>query len=114
MGIAHVHPFWGGKGRIARLLANIPLLKAGLPPLTIPEEQRRTYIQLLADYQFEVGRLDDSTGVWPDESLLAEFNQVSESCCGAIRSPVANAFDVQKKRVGDSQLQEKFSGVRTD
>lgn len=114
MGIAHVHPFWDGNGRIARLLANIPLLKAGLPPLTIPEEQRRTYIQLLADYQFEAGRLGDSTGVWPDESLLADFIQFSESCYGAIRLLVANAFDVQKKRVGDSQLQEKFHGVRTD
>jgi hypothetical protein len=57
----------------------------------------------LADYQFVVGHLDDRTGVWPDESLLADFNQFSESCCGAIRFLVANAFEVQKKREGDSQ-----------
>jgi Fic family protein len=101
MGIAHVHPFWDGNGRIARLLANIPLLKAGLPPLTIPENQRRTYLQLLADYQLEVGRLDDSTGAWPDESRLADFNQFSQSCYGAIRNLVANALDVQKRRAGD-------------
>jgi len=83
------------------LLANIPLLKAGLPPLTIPEDKRRTYLQLLADYQLEVGRLDDSTGAWPDESLLADFSQFSQSCYGAIRNLVANAFDVQKRRAGD-------------
>ena len=99
MGIVHVHPFWDGNGRIARLLANIPLLKAGLPPLTIPEEQRRSYIQLLADYQITIGRLDESTGAWPDESLLSDFNRFCASCYGAIRELVAGAFDVQKKRV---------------
>lgn len=98
MGIVHVHPFWDGNGRIARLLANIPLLKAGLPPLTIPAEHRRTYIQLLADYQVAIGRLDDTTGVWPDESLLSDFNQFCESCYGAIRELVAGAYAVQQKR----------------
>jgi Fic family protein len=99
MGIVHVHPFWDGNGRIARLLANIPLLKAGLPPLTIPEEQRRSYIQLQADYQITIGQLNDTTGVWPDESLLSDFNRFCESCYGAIRDLVAGAFEVQKKRV---------------
>jgi len=98
MGIVHVHPFWDGNGRIARLLANIPLLKAGLPPLTIPEEQRRTYIQLLADYQITIGQLDETTGAWPDVSKLVDFNRFCESCYGAIRDLVAAAFDVQKKR----------------
>ena len=99
MGIVHVHPFWDGNGRIARLLANVPLLKAGLPPLTIPDEQRRTYIQLLSDYQIILGQLDDTTGVWPDVSLLLDFNRFCESCYGAIRDLVAAAFEIQKKRV---------------
>jgi len=99
MGIVHVHPFWDGNGRIARLLANIPLLKAGLPPLTIPEEQRRAYIQQLADYQITIGQLNDTTGVWPDETLLFEFNEFCESCFGAIRKLVTAAFEVQIKRV---------------
>jgi len=98
MGIAHVHPFWDGNGRIARLLANIPLLKAGLPPLTMPNEQRRSYLQMLADYQFLIGQLDDNTGVWPNELLLSDFMQFSESCYDAIRNLVANAFDVQENR----------------
>lgn len=98
MGIAHVHPFWDGNGRIARLLANIPLLKAGLPPLTIPDDQRRAYIQLLADYQVTIGQLDASTGVWPDDSKLSDFSHFCKSCFGAIRGLVAGAFDVQRKR----------------
>ena len=45
-GIAHIHPFWDGNGRFARLLANVPLLKSGLPPIIISKEKRREYIQL--------------------------------------------------------------------
>ena len=97
--VAHIHPFWDGNGRIARLLANIPLLKAGLPPLTIPEEQRRTYIQLLADYQITIGQLDETTGAWPDVSKLVDFNRFCESCYGATRDLAAAAFEIQKKRV---------------
>ena len=98
MGIVHVHPFWDGNGRIARLLANIPLLKAGLPPLTIPDGQRRAYIQQLADYQVKVGQLNASTGVWPDLMLLSDFNSFCEPCYSEIRSLVEAVFDVQKKR----------------
>ncbi len=98
LGIVHVHPFWDGNGRIARLLANIPLLKAGLPPLTIRDEQRRAYIQQLADYQIMVGQLDESTGVWPELSRLSEFNSFCASCYSDIRDLVSAAFDVQKKR----------------
>jgi len=98
MGIVHVHPFWDGNGRVARLLANIPLLKAGLPPLTIPEEHRRSYLQLLGDYQFAIGQLNDTKGVWPDESLLSDFHQFCDSCYGGIRDLVASAYDVQQKR----------------
>jgi len=99
MGIVHVHPFWDGNGRIARLLANIPLLKAGLPPVTIPEEHRRTYIQLLADYEIIVGQLDETTGVWPDLPRLLDFNRFCESCYEAIRQLVVAAFEVQNKRL---------------
>ena len=35
MSFVHIHPFIDGNGRMARLLANLPVLKSGLPPITI-------------------------------------------------------------------------------
>ena len=68
--IVHIHPFWDGNGRLARLLANIVLLKAGLPPLVIEKSLRREYIECLADYQVKVGQLTSATGTWPDNKQL--------------------------------------------
>ncbi|MDY0223063.1 MAG: Fic family protein [Desulfobacterium sp.] len=33
-----IPPFFDGNGRLARLVANTPVLKAGLPPIIIPKE----------------------------------------------------------------------------
>ncbi|MGS2724101.1 Fic family protein [Porticoccus sp. GXU_MW_L64] len=76
----HIHPFWDGNGRLARLIANIPLLKAGLPPIVIPQEKRQDYIQLLAEYEVASGQLDDHTGIWPSPERLMEFKQFCSGC----------------------------------
>ncbi len=98
MGIVHVHPFWDGNGRIARLIANIPLLKAGLPPLVIPQAKRRTYIQILAKYQVAVGQLNASSGVWPEPGRLKDFEQFCDSVFSATKGLVEESFLLQTKR----------------
>ncbi len=90
-GVAHTHPFWDGNGRIARLLSNIPLLRAGLPPIVIPAERRQLYVQLLAEYELAVGAIDRRTGVWPKPDLLAEFASFCAECYEATRRLVEEA-----------------------
>jgi len=50
-----IHPFFDGNGRLARLLANLPVLYAGFPPIVVPTEARAEYINALWTYQRAVG-----------------------------------------------------------
>ncbi len=94
MAFVHIHPFWDGNGRRARLVANFPILRAGLPPLTIPNERRRQYIEILADYQLKVGRLTATTGLIPEPTLLHPFAEFCDECFTDIRDLVAAARDM--------------------
>jgi Fic family protein len=90
-GLAHTHPFWDGNGRIARLLSNIPLLRAGLPPIVIPKQERKIYIQLLAEYQLSTGQISQKTGVWPKLAVLIEFEEFIERCYSVTKLLVEKA-----------------------
>jgi Fic family protein len=55
LGFTSIHPYADGNGRLARLLANIPLLEFGMPPLTINPEKRKLYMTLMGDYTIARG-----------------------------------------------------------
>ena len=55
-----IHPFFDGNGRMARLLANVPVLAAGHPPIVVPAEARLDYIRELWNYQRAVGQISRS------------------------------------------------------
>jgi Fic family protein len=47
--MTHIHPFEDGNGRVARLLANLTLARAGLPPAIVKARTQRTdYLDALA------------------------------------------------------------------
>ena len=57
-----IHPFFDGNGRLARLLANLPVLSAGFPPIVVPAEARLDYIRDLWNYQCAVGVISRRQG----------------------------------------------------
>ena len=61
-----IHPFFDGNGRMARLLANLPVLKSGFPPIVIPQADRYQYKQALSAYQNTI----------PNLAELNEFQQM--------------------------------------
>ncbi|MDQ1268526.1 MAG: hypothetical protein QG560_1169 [Campylobacterota bacterium] len=68
-----IHPFFDGNGRVARLIANIPLLKNGYLPIIINNEERQEYIELLSNYNIHTKPLNDKT------TQLLEKNEFYES-----------------------------------
>lgn len=94
-GFVNVHPFYDGNGRLARLLANVPLLNGGLPPLLFAAADRPEYMAAAARYTHGVGQIDPETGVWPAGAKSAEFEAVCRRAYGHVREIIANALRCQ-------------------
>ncbi len=61
---AKIHPFIDGNGRVARLLLNLRLMRAGFPPVVLHKTERRTYY---ADLE----KADDGD-LYPITTLIAK------------------------------------------
>jgi len=70
-----IHPFFDGNGRMARLLANLPVLGAGWPPILISVENRARYINILWRYQCAVGQLREGKALLPKHRAVGEFRK---------------------------------------
>lgn len=73
LSFVRIHPFFDGNGRIARLIANLPLLKCGHPPLLIGQERRSEYIDLLWEYENEVGVIGKNDRLLPSHPSITRF-----------------------------------------
>ena len=71
-----VHPFAGGNGLLARLLANIPVLEAGYPPIIVPRERRPEYIAALATWQTQAGKATPERGLLPLREALGALEAI--------------------------------------
>ncbi len=73
LSFVRIHPFFDGNGRIARLIANLPLLKGGNPPLLISTQRRAEYIDLLWNYQNTVGVIQRKDQLLPSHATIPAF-----------------------------------------
>ncbi len=93
-----IHPFFDGNGRLARLVTNIPVLKAGLPPLIIPREQRQQYIEALSNYHYAAGQVKTGDKLLPQKEKLLHFTDLCRQAWHATRELVEAAYEKQRFR----------------
>ena len=96
-----IHPFFDGNGRMARLLANLPVLKSGLPPIVVPQEDRYRYKLALSDYQSTIENLvdlDDLTQL-PMNSQKQYFIDLCKEYWTQTNDLLMKARAIQQKRL---------------
>lgn len=75
-----VHPFWDGNGRIARLISNLILLRAGFAPLVIPAKRRQEYIAILSRYSAQFEAPSESQLLYHESNELNGFIVFCKEC----------------------------------
>ena len=100
-----IHLFFDGNGRMARLLANLPVLKSGFPPIVVPQEDRYRYKQCLSDYQNTVENLADLSELaqLPANSEKQNFVELCSGYWSETSGLLDQAIAMQQKRL--KQLQ---------
>ncbi len=90
-----IHPFADGNGRLARLTANLPVLRAGLPPIIMPREQRKEYIDLLAAWHYAAGQIKAGDELLAAPEELAVF---AEFCGKAWQASIVLVEEAQRRQ----------------
>jgi Fic family protein len=95
-----IHPFFDGNGRMARLLANLPVLKSGFPPIVVPQEDRYQYKLCLSNYQNTVIDLPDLNDLTllPENSQQQVFVELCKSYWSETITLLNKANEIQLKR----------------
>ncbi len=93
-----IHPFWDGNGRMTRLIANVPALGAGYPPIIIPKERRREYIAALSEYHLTAGTITERSELLPMMDKLDRFRRFCSESWSESMKLVDQARKKQKER----------------
>jgi hypothetical protein len=79
-------------------VANIPVLRAGLPPIIIPREERKDYINALSDYHFAVGKINADDELLPELEKLKPFTEFCRLAWQALLDLVEEVREKQRGR----------------
>jgi len=93
-----IHPFYDGNGRVARLVANLPCLTFGQPPIIIPQERRYDYLTVLAEYTLKNGVPSFSRPLINEDACFDKFCSLCEESWRETLSLVKKAQALQQTR----------------
>jgi len=99
-----IHPFFDGNGRMARLLANLPVLNSGFPPVVVPQEDRYQYKLTLSNYQSTIQDLVNLKDIsdLPKNAEKDAFVNLCKSYWCETHNLIDKANKVQEDRQADS------------
>ena len=95
-----IHPFFDGNGRMARLLANLPVLKSGFPPIVVPQQDRYRYKNTLSAYQNTISDLAELNDLnqLPNNAERLAFIELCKSYWSETIELLNQANQMQNKR----------------
>lgn len=90
---------------MARLLANLPVLKSGLPPIVIPQEDRYQYKRVLSAYQHTIPDLANLSDIkqLPDNREKQDFVDLCKGYWQETIDLLNKANEIQEKRAFDAK-----------
>lgn len=96
--LVRIHPYADGNGRMARLLANLPVIEKGRLPIFIPSEKRLDYIEALATWQLASGPTRPKQALEGDLQALRPFEALCEACMTESNALLHEVRAVQEAR----------------
>jgi Fic family protein len=93
-----IHPFADGNGRLARLLANVPLVASGQPVVDIPATARDRYLAALARWQFACGAPRPNAPLYSKAGELKDFIALCKASQATARNPAADGTPRRKPK----------------
>jgi Fic family protein len=96
--MVRIHPYADGNGRLARLVANIPVIEKGHLPILVPAGERLAYIEALAAWQLASGVIRPGANLAGDAGSFGPFSQRCEAWAAASSDMFDEVLAVQAER----------------
>jgi Fic family protein len=100
MSFVRIHPFFDGNGRVARLVANLPVLRGGYPPVVLSRQRRGDYIDMLWEYQNAVGKIQRDSPMMSRHPVIERFEMLLNTEWRHTVTLVETARNHEAKRAG--------------